>query len=369
LVVQALQTGSAVRREPFRLFFPLGLALGMAGMLPWLLFAQGVTHAWPGLGHALTMTQSSLAALAVGFLGTMLPRRTGCRPLSFVELGLLAAGLLAVPVSLELGSLVGAEAGFLVVLGTLVRFASRKQGPLPGLALVPAGVLLGALGAALLLAVGLGAGGWAGTLGRNLATQGMLLGMALGLAPMLSSIVVRDVPLAGPPRRELLTTLLFVASFAVEEWLSIPGGLALRAAVAAYVVGRAGIPRRPARRGLHRLLFQAAMMMIPLGLAAAALAPDRRISFLHITFVGGLSLLSLAVSVHVTALHTGRAAMADRNPWTIPAAAALVLVAGTIRLVAERVPSLYFVALTAASGLWLAGAILWASFVLRRKAT
>ena len=32
------------RREPYRLLFPLGAALGVAGVLPWLLF--GVGGAW-----------------------------------------------------------------------------------------------------------------------------------------------------------------------------------------------------------------------------------------------------------------------------------------------------------------------------------
>jgi uncharacterized protein involved in response to NO len=63
------------RQEPFRPFFTLGIVLGALGVIPWLLFSFGELSAWPAELHGLVMTQGFLSALAVGFLGTMLPRR------------------------------------------------------------------------------------------------------------------------------------------------------------------------------------------------------------------------------------------------------------------------------------------------------
>src|SRR5207249_2089651 len=74
------------KREPFRLLFPLSVLLAWAAVLPWVLFGAGLTRAWLGAFHALTMTQGFLVAVAVGFLATMIPRRTGTAPPSTVEL-------------------------------------------------------------------------------------------------------------------------------------------------------------------------------------------------------------------------------------------------------------------------------------------
>ena len=52
-----------LRREPFRVLFPLALLIGGAGMLPWLLFGRGLTRVWPGPFHSVTMTQAFLVAV------------------------------------------------------------------------------------------------------------------------------------------------------------------------------------------------------------------------------------------------------------------------------------------------------------------
>ena len=69
-------------KEPFRLCFLIGLGIAAAGLFPWPLVQLGWIRGWPGPLHAMTMMQGFLVAFAVGFLGTMLPRRTGAPPLS-----------------------------------------------------------------------------------------------------------------------------------------------------------------------------------------------------------------------------------------------------------------------------------------------
>ena len=65
------------RREPYRLLFPLGIVLSWTGVLPWLLFAIGVTDEYRSIFHSMAQVQGFLACFAVGFLFTMIPRRTG----------------------------------------------------------------------------------------------------------------------------------------------------------------------------------------------------------------------------------------------------------------------------------------------------
>src|SRR5438270_8227167 len=65
------------RREPYRVLFPLGVLLAWAGVLHWLLFALGMTEEYRSIFHSMAQIQGFIACFAVGFLFTMIPRRTG----------------------------------------------------------------------------------------------------------------------------------------------------------------------------------------------------------------------------------------------------------------------------------------------------
>jgi uncharacterized protein involved in response to NO len=369
----------AIRREPFRILFPLGALLAWAAVLPWVLFGTGVIRAWLGVYHALTMTEGFLVAVAVGFLGTMFPRRTGAAPMSTAELAVAIAGLLAVPVSLIADRVVIAQAGYFVTLATLVAFVLRRvrragRPPHPSFVFMPLGLVLGMAGAALIAASALG--GFASLLapGRSLVEEGLLLSLVLAMAPMLASIIGHGRPLADPGERayrrqraiHLGAGALIAASFALQHAVSERAGLLLRGGVAAAeLVLASRILTFPTVPGLHRRIFWLALGCVPLGLIAAGAQPAYRVPWLHLTFVGGFSLLVFAVSFHVTFLHTGRDELAARRPWPVAVIGALVVLAALARTSAERFTQHYFEALALASSLWLAGALLWGLFLAR----
>jgi uncharacterized protein involved in response to NO len=85
---------------------------------------------------------------------------------------------------------------------------------------------------------------------------------------------------------------------------------------------------------------------------------------LHLTFIGGLSLLVFSVSAHVAMLHTGREQLASSAPPALWAVGGLTLAAAVVRMSAERLATWYFVGLGLAAALWLAAAITWVAFVL-----
>jgi uncharacterized protein involved in response to NO len=367
-----------VRREPFRVLFPLGALLALVGVLPWLLFTAGVSRLYLGVYHALTMTQAFLLAVAAGFLGTMIPRRTGAPPLSALELALVVAPLAAIPAALFADRLVVAELAYLAAVVTLAQFALRRlrrsrQAISPSFVLIPFALASGVLGAALLLSSALGAPAWTIAVGRDLVQQGVLLPLVIALAPMLTPIILDDqaAPDRTPARLHLAVGALFVATFAAQlAWprlaLAIRGGL-----VALELVVAADLVRRPRAPGLHRRVYQLAMAMVPVGLLAAAARPPYRVALLHLTFVGGLALLVFAVGAHVTFLHTGREALARGRPWPLAVVAVLTVAAAIARASAERVASHYVELLGVAATLWLAAAAIWAVYLgpmmLRRK--
>src|SRR5438876_3270718 len=85
--------------EPFRIFFPIGVLLGVVGVSLWLLFYLGAGIPYPNVAHARLMIEGFMASFIFGFLGTAGPRLTSAPRFSLFELAaiftlvLLAAGL------------------------------------------------------------------------------------------------------------------------------------------------------------------------------------------------------------------------------------------------------------------------------------
>jgi uncharacterized protein involved in response to NO len=373
--------GVLLRREPFRLLFPVAALLALVGVLPWLLFGVGLSRLWLGVYHAFTMTQAFLIAVAAGFLGTMIPRRTGAAPLSPLELTLLVAALVAIPIALLFDQIIVAEGAYLIAIVTLAQFALRRLGKsqrtIPAsFVLIPFALAAGTLGALALIAFKVGGAPALFALGRSLVEQGVLVPLVMALAPMLTPIILDDKPPLETRSRRLTfghvaIGLLFLGSFALQlEWPRL--ALFIRGILATFaIVVVSDLVRRPRARGLHRRVYQLAMLLVPLGLLAAAALPTYYVPLLHLTFVGGLALLVFAVGAHVTFLHTGRELLARERPWPIALVALLTMGAAIVRASAERVSSHYITMLGLAATLWLSAALLWGIYLtpmmLRRK--
>ncbi len=364
--------GENLRREPFRFFFPLGLAIATAGVAPWLAFGRGWIHDWPAVPHALSMMQGFLLALAAGFLGTMIPRRTGTAPMSAACLVVIALGLAVGTAALLAGATAWGEAAFLIALLALAgflaaRFRARTSAVAPpaSFVFIPFAVAHGVIGALVLLSTDAPA---AMLLGRSLVGQGVLFALAMAVAPMLVPIIVEGKPPGETVQRgivvHVIVAIAFSASFACEAWLSAPAGLGLRGALLVLELSLAGVWSPGTRAGLHRSLFRASLILLPIGVLAAALVPAQRVTLLHVSFIGGLGLLALATSVHVTVSHTGRGELADRRPWPVAVAAALLLGGALVRVSLARAGADIFEALSLAALLWLLAVVTWAAFLI-----
>jgi uncharacterized protein involved in response to NO len=366
-------------REPFRLFFPLAILLGIVGVAPWLLFWHQSVLVWPGGFHAQVMTQAFVLAAAVGFLGTMIPRKLQAPPMTAGEAATIAAALVALPVVLATGHAVApavAQLAYVLSFGGTAAFLLRRrrrgasQGALPpSFLFIPLSIGLGLTGAILWALASLvpDLPPWLGFLGSQMTYQGPLLGLVMAIAPMLVPVIVAPSgpPSAPGPRFQAAVAVAFAASFPVEAFLG-PWGLLLRGLACGAALYALCPPwARRAKAGLHRGLFRLALGLIPVGLVSAALIPERRVALLHVTFVAGLYLVIVAVSAHVVMLHTGRDRLADGRPWPLAAAAALALGAAVVRVLADRFWQHYFLLLALASVLWLLSAAAWGFFVVK----
>lgn len=368
------------RREPFRLFFPLGVLLGWAGVSHWLLYYAGVLSTYSCQLHGLIQTQAFLVAFALGFLLTALPRRTQTSPAASLELWLFAFGLSATTITAYLEWWRASEtiyAGVLLLLAQFAvrRFSKRGAGRRPPAAfvLIPIALLQGLLGAFFVFAsTAVDAPPWWQSMGRLLIEQGVFLCLIAGVGSLILPLIAGEPPPpdlgASPAERRKLFGYAAVgatifASLWLEQWGWASGGPLLRAAAIALSMGwGAGAWRRPQRPGLHRQLVWLAIWLLPTGLVLSALLPELRVAMLHVTFIGGFGLLTFGVATHVALSHLDLQAQASGWPRPVIAFATLFLVAMATRVAADLTED-YFLHLAIAALLWLTGSAIWLLFL------
>jgi uncharacterized protein involved in response to NO len=368
------------RREPFRLFFPLGVLLGWVGIGHWLLYTLGVTTAYSCVFHGLVQMQAFMMAFAVGFLLTAIPRRTQGAAPAPGELLVAGATLVIMTIAAAgerwvLAQLAYAGLFLLLLQFAIRRFLGRGAGRRPPAAfvLIPIGILQGLAGAALIASSTLlAAGHWAMPLGRLFVEQGVFLCLAMGVGSLVLPLMGGTPPppdLDASPRERrkaiayAAAGLTILASFVLEQAQWRQGGPLLRGVVVACVLALGGgALRRPAKPGLHRRLVWLAIWLMPAGLLASAIWPAYRVPALHILFIGGFSLLAFGVATHVALSHLDLERLALGRPPAVALLGVLLIGAMAARVTADWSES-YFVHIGWAAALWLAASGTWLAFL------
>lgn len=374
-----LEAGGLWRREPFRVFFPLGVVLAWLGISHWLLYALGLSSSYSCQLHGLIQVQAFLMAFAVGFLMTALPRRTQGPPPSSIEMTAAAGALIVVAVAILAGHRAVAQAAYASLFALLLQFAIRRfvgraasRRPPAAFVLIPIGILHGLAGAGLIAAApALHHWPWALRLGPLLVEQGVFLCFTLGVGSLILPLMGGAPPppdLDSSPRERAKALayaaigLTFFASFSLEVAGWTRGAPLLRAAVHALGLGIGGGAGRPGKPGLHRQLAWVSIWMMPIGLAASGLLPDYRVSALHVLFIGGFSLLVFAVATHVSLSHLDLQKLALGRPPAVVILGVSFGLALAARLAADFGRS-YFDHLGWAAGWWLFGSAVWLIFI------
>jgi uncharacterized protein involved in response to NO len=371
--------------DAFRLFFPLGIVLGVAGVSIWPAYFLGLTPGFSGRAHAFVQADGFLYAFVAGFLLTAIPRFTGTEgPRQPVQYG-LAALLILATAAFEMQAFAVGHLAFLAAHVTVIalaarRFRRRRQQPPDTFVLVGAGMATGLVGAALNAAVALDVLGprW-DTLGRRMLTEGMVLLLVLGvggfLGPRLLGFAPMPVVQAGGVASErrrtslylyLLAAVVVVGSLAGQYGLGFePLGYARAAAVTAVLLPTMKPWRRPAAPTTVAWCVWTGVWLVIAGSWLAAAAPAYRVDFLHVLFMGGFTLLILAVATRVTLSHGGHSLEAERRSWPLRLGMASGLFALAARVGATFTPSAFFEQLALAGVVWIAGVLFWGVALLR----
>lgn len=252
--VKLAQFFAMSREEPFRIFFPIGLASGVVGLALWPLFFGNVLSIYPAQMHARVMIEGFMAAFIIGFLGTAGPRLMTARHFGSVEVCvLIALHLATIAAHLAAHPTLG-DALFFVQIATLTgvlgrRFIARSDLPPPNFVLVACGLLSGAVGAGIAALTSI-FGDWPrlNYFGALALSQGFVLLPVLGVGaflfprflgvPLGPELDELRVPIPWWKRKAILSGcagVAIVVSFAVESAGFLRASGALRWSALLYI--------------------------------------------------------------------------------------------------------------------------------------
>jgi uncharacterized protein involved in response to NO len=375
------QTSHGSATDPYRVFFPLGLALGLAGVSVWPLYYFGVTEGYSGRTHAFVQICGFLYSFAAGFLLTAIPRFTGTeaprRKVQYVLAALIVVSVVGFETQIfRLGHAAFLAAHLTVITLAARRFVRRKQNPPATFPLVGVGLVTGAIAAVMNTAIAFDVmpPSW-DPLAKRLLTEGMFLMLVLGvggfLGPRLmgfASLPVPGMPGPKPGRASFVYAgagVVILLSLIAEYGLEWAPAAFITAAVATTIVAVTVRPwQLPAVRTTLVWCVWTANLLVVAGVWAAAHAPAYRADLLHVLFIA-FTLLIVAVGTRVALSHGGHPLSRERRSWPIRIGLATVLVAMMARLGAPFAPSTYFDHLAWAAMLWMAGMLVWGFYLVR----
>lgn len=366
-----------ITTEPYRLFFPIGWAMGLIGVTYWIFIAAGLSRGYAPLYHGLIQIELFAAAFALGFLLTALPKFLRAKAASNGELW----GFLIVYFFLSAAIFADAFAAsqwlFILLIVCIVRFATsrfreRKSSPPFSFFLVAFGLLSGALGALFIL-YPLEAFPF---IGRKLLQQGMFLCLSLGigsfLGPRLMGLVeVTNTTVAAPGRPptipwhktpalpvSLIGTVI-LASFFIETGLSREVGMLLRFAAGLCCIFLFKVNKLARSQSIVGTFVALALWLMVIGIFVAAIFPAHEVGALHLTYIGGFGALILAIGAQVISSHGGVSRFWQINRKSAFLCAILIAGASIVRLLATVYPKYYFISIGVAAALFDIALIMW----------
>lgn len=366
-------------KNPYRIFFPLGWFLGLAGVSIWILMFSQIIVSYPKEIHADIMMGGFLIFFVAGFLLTALPWFTGTKGLDTPEslfLGISVAGIFA---TVFLQNRLPYHAALLIHLVLLFIFCLRRvrhqRAPTPPPLIF---VFAGLGGGILSLAT------FSKSMSQLFFYQGFLLSFVLGVGIFLVPNLLghggctQPIPLAiGTPRMTFLRSIpkllwivmtLFFLSFYIQTSLSERTGLTIRAALLTLVSFHDWkIYRLPTVRSALSIGLWLSCWLLLGGLWLQVVNPSYDIHARHLTYIGGFGLTTLMIATRVTLSHGGHDMTLESRSKRLQGAIVMILLAALTRVLARWLPEPYYWNhLDYASWLWVIGLLLWGSLCFPR---
>lgn len=369
--------------EPFRIFFPAAVGVGLVGVGLWPLYALKMTDYYPGVSHARLMAYGFFGGFIVGFLGTALPRMLSSFALTAGEAGLSLGLYLTMAGAYMRSKTVLGDELFLVwvgffALGGVVRFWRRNDTPPPGFVLVILGLLCAAAGAALAIADADADEARFAELQHLLSYQGFVLFPILGVGafilprffgmPSSHDMVESRQPAAGWLRKAgaaLGVAAVILISFIIEAagWHRV--GPAVRfAAALGYILVEIPVFRAPAVKNAFSGSLKVAFALLLAGFAWGVVYPGHRVALLHLTLVGGFAVVTFVVATRVIFGHSGNLALMSQPSRWLWVALGTMWFAMITRISGDFMPKIRISHYAYGAAVWIIGVMIWAWKVL-----
>jgi uncharacterized protein involved in response to NO len=365
--------------EPFRIFFPLGLFLGAIGVVLWPLFVWHAIGFYPAQAHVRLMIEGLMGSFIIGFLGTAGPRLLDASPLITAETCLLF-GLQIVSALLHLAQ--RQTAGDIVFLTTLLLFVgmmakragTRRDLPPPQFVLVLFGLLNAVAGIFLITASkSITNGSVANRLGSLMLNEGFVLFPILGVGafffpkllggakPELSDLRIATILWIKGALVAALTGAVIWSSFVLEAvgWIRM-AALVRGLTTVTYFLMQGHLFEKPSGPPFLAHCFRLGALLLVAGLFLPLILPGYRVASLHLTFIGGFSVILFTVSTRVIIGHAGQSHLFRKRLRFLIAALSLLLVAMIARVGADFIPPARNSHLVYAALIWLLAATVWA---------
>lgn len=371
----------AVEKDPFRLFFPLGAALALAGVLPWAI--QYFTHAsYPRDLHRVLMIDGFSLAFVCGFLMTAVPRFTGSHQAKRSEIltvfvCVVISGFGAFSSSQSLSFLSSAAALTALIWFLARRFLQKTSNPPYTFLFIGVGLALWLASQVILFFYSLG---WSSSEGlvsiaQDLFTNGALMSLILGVGGRLipgilgwQEIVTHQRQRYESPEPFLklipapiwIAVFIFVGSYLLKPLLPQSLCMAARAAVTLYfAIKYWRIWKIPPTRSFLTWSLWLCCWCIGLGYMLPLIWPGLGAHGMHVLFIGGFSLIMLLISTRVSLAHSALGTAAEKKLRGILIFSGLILAAMLTRVTAIFWPKIYLDHLGFAAMIWTAGLFLW----------
>jgi uncharacterized protein involved in response to NO len=365
--------------EPFRIFFPLGLLLGAIGVALWPLFVWHAINFYPRDAHLRLMIEGMMGSFIIGFLGTAGPRLLDAPPLTAAEtLALVALQFVSVFLHLAQEQTAG-DVVFLALLlffvGAMATRARTAQDlPPPNFVLVLFGLLNAIVGIFLITASkSITNGLFLNQLGSLMLNEGFVLFPILGVGafffpkllggakPEPSDLRIAAALWVKRAAIAALTGLVIWSSFVLEALTWVRAAALVRGVTTfIYFVGQGHLLERPSGPPFLAQCFRLGALLLVSGLFLPAALPAYRLANLHLTFIGGFSIIVFTVSTRVILGHAGESHLFRKRLRFLIAALALLVLAMATRVAADFILPARNSHLVYAALVWLLAAAVWA---------
>lgn len=366
---------STFRKNPYRLFFPLGILAGLFGVGQWIPWSFGLSREGISLSHSLIQAQAFLAFFAAGFLMTAFPWMSGTASATVAELWLVSVPALVFIALALSGWWVMSQAVFLLFMASLSLFVGRRilrrTKNQPSFFFLLGCGLAGAFCGAAFLLLGLTSQkfDWFMSVGRQLMQLGFMLFLIMGVTHELGSFILGHANVSACHREiggsqcgifslAAMAVFLFL-SFLMEPFVPRQAAFVRALLVTFHQLHFAQMWRPIAKKNAVNAIFRFSCWIVPLGLWIVFLFPKFRIAGLHLVFIGGFGLMILSFGLLVVINHSARKEDLFSRLILFRVAAILILFSALTRFFADVFSEHYIPLIRGSAVLWVASSVLW----------